>query len=152
MSQKRFCKHCKVLITGRPHKLFCSGNCRKRSSEKKQNSYASREKNNRNMRLFDSASRMARIYFKLAPFERLGLMRELIIIAREGDGKMRSILSNAYLMDDENDYGNPFRGKRGKSYGSLARECEAYCQHYWNASARDVVCSIATEPYDGVIR
>ena len=152
MSQKRFCKHCKVPITGRSHKLFCSGNCRKRSSEKKQNSFASREKNNRNMRLFDSASRMARIYFQLPPFERLGLMRELIIIAREGDGKMRSILSNTYLMDNENDYGNPFKGKRGKSYGSLARECEAYCQYYWNASARDVVCNTATEPYDGVIR
>ena len=63
---------------------------------------------------------MARIYFQLPPFERLGLVRELIIMAREGDGKMRSILSNAYLMDGENDYGNPFRRKRGKSYGSLA--------------------------------
>ena len=116
VSQKRFCKHCKVPITGRSHKLFCRGNCRKRASEKTQNSFASREKYNCNMRLFDSASRLARIYFQLAPFERLGLMREFIIIARDGDGKMRNILSNAYLTDDENDYGNPFRGKHGKSY------------------------------------
>lgn len=52
---------------------------------------------------------MARIYFQFPPFERLGLMRDLIIIAREGDGKMRSILSNAYLTGDENDYGNPIK-------------------------------------------
>jgi hypothetical protein len=53
-------------------------------------------------------------------------------------------------MDCKNDYGNPFRGKRGKSYGSLAQACETYCQYFWNASARDVVYKIVAEPEDGV--
>jgi hypothetical protein len=148
--RKRFCKHCKVSIAGRSNKIFCSANCRKRSSEGNKNSFVSYEKKNHNMRLFDSATRIAEMYFQMSPFERLGLMREYIILARQGNGKMREVLSNEFLMDCKNDYGNPFRGKRGKSYGSLAQACETYCQYFWNASARDVVYKIVAEPEDGV--
>ena len=108
-------------------------------------------KKNRNMRLFDSASRLARPYFELSPFERLGIMREYILLARNGDTKMREVLCNPYLMNKRNEYGNPFRGGRGRSYGSLAQSCEAYCKYFWNASATDVVRNRVVEPDDGVI-
>ena len=71
--------------------------------------------------LFDSASRLAEIYFQKPPIERLALMRDYVTMAREGNTKMREILSNSYLMDKKNDYGNPYKGKRGRSYGSLAQ-------------------------------
>ena len=102
------------------------------------------------MRLFDSASRVAELYFKRLPFDRLGLMREYIALAKQGNGKMRDILSNKYLLDRTNNYGNPFKGKRGKSFGSLAQACEKYCRRYWNAPAREVIYNIAPDPDDGV--
>jgi len=147
----RHCPNCGHPICGRPNKKFCSANCRKRSSEPLQNSYESSEKKKRNLVLFDSASRLAEIYFQKPPIERLALMRDYVTMAREGNTKMREILSNSYLMDKKNDYGNPYKGKRGRSYGSLAQSCDAYCRYFWNASATDVVRNRVAEPDDGVI-
>ena len=151
MHSLRFCKHCSNPISGRPDKKYCSANCRKRFSEGMQNSFESREKKKRNYVLFDSASRLAEIYSQKSPFERLGLMKTYIAMAREGNAKMREMLSNAYLRDSKNDYGNPYKGKRGRSFGSLALACEEYCKQYWDASAADVVYNRADEPDDGVI-
>ena len=117
----RHCPNCGHPICGRPNKKFCSANCRKRSSEPLQNSYESSEKKKRNLVLFDSASRLAEIYFQKPPIERLALMRDYVTMAREGNTKMREILSNSYLMDKKNDCGNPYKGKRGRSYGSRCR-------------------------------
>ena len=152
MQSPRFCKHCGNPISGRPNKKYCSSNSRKRCSEGKQNSLESREKKKRNLILFDSAARLAKIYFAQSPFERLGLMQTYILMAREGNSKMREILSNSYLRSPKNDYGNPYKGIRGRNFGSLAAACERYCRYYWNASSADVVCNKADEPYDGVVR
>jgi len=130
MQNLRFCRHCKIPISGRPNKKFCSSNCRKRFSEVIQNSFESREKKKRNYVLFDSAARLAKIYVQHSPFERLGLMQNYISMAREGNTKMREMLSNVYLRDSKNDYGNSYKGKRGRSYGSLAATCERYCRYY----------------------
>ena len=78
-------------------------------------------------------------------------MQNYISMAREGNTKMREILSNYYLMKPDNDYGNPYTGKHGQSFGSLAAACERYCGYYWSSSAADVVYNLATEPDDGVI-
>jgi len=151
MQNLRICRHCSVPIIGRPNKKFCSPNCRKRFSEGTQNSFESREKKKRNYVLFDSAARLAKIYVQHSPFERLGLMQGYILMAREGNTKMREILSNYKLLKTDNDYGNPYKGSRGRSFGSLAAACERYCRYYWNASAADVVYNRADEPDDGVI-
>ena len=151
MRSIRHCPNCGHPISGRPNKKFCSANCRKRSSEPLQNSYESSEKKKRNLVLFDSASRLAEIYFQKPPIERLALMKDYVTMAREGNTKMREILSNSYLMDKKNDYGNPYKGKRGRSFGSLAMECEDWCRRFWNSSAADVVRNRRAEPDDGVI-
>ena len=151
MQSMRFCKHCSNPINGRPNKKFCSPNCRKRFSEGLQNSFESREKKKRNYILFDSAARLAKIYFAQSPFERLGLMQTYISMAREGNSKMREILSNSFLRSPKNDYGNPYKGIRGRNFGSLAAACERYCRSYWNASSANVVYNRAEEPYDGVV-
>ena len=151
MQSLRFCKHCSNTLSGRPNKKFCSPNCRKRFSEGIQNSLESREKKKRNYVLFDSAARLAKIYFQHSPFERLGLMQNYILMARKGNTKMRAILSNYHLMKPDNDYGNPYKGTRGRSFGSVAAACERYCRYYWNASAADVVYNRTDEPDDGVI-
>ena len=131
MLQIRLYLHCKVPIEERRDKKFCSDGCRKRANENKQNSYESVEKRNKNYRLFDRASRLMAMCVDHPPFERLGFIEKLIQIARSGeDNELRAVLSNRYLMDGSNDYGNPFLGKRGRSYGSLAAMAERYAQWY----------------------
>ena len=150
MLQIRLCLHCKVPIEGRRDKKFCSDGCRKRANENKQNSYESVEKRNKNYRLFDRASRLMAMCVDHPPFERLGFIEKLIQIARSGeDNELRAVLSNRYLMDGSNDYGNPFLGKRGRSYGSLAAMAERYAQRYWKASIWEVVYCKVNEPPTG---
>ena len=147
MLQIRLCLHCKVPIEGRRDKKFCSDGCRNRANENKQNSYESVEKRNKNYRLFVRASRLMAMCVDHPPFERLGFIEKLIQIARSGeDNELRAVLSNRYLMDGSNDYGNPFLGKRGRSYGSLAAMAERYAQWYWKASIWEVVYCKVNEP------
>ena len=150
MLQVRLCLHCKVPIEGRRDKKFCSDGCRKRANENKQNSYESVEKRNENYRLFDQASRLMEMCVGHPPFERLGFIEELIQIARSGeDNELRVVLANRYLMDGDNDYGNPFSGKRGRSYGSLAAMTKKYAQRYCSASIWEVVFCKVNEPPTG---
>lgn len=152
LSKVRQCPRCKTEVTGRPNKLYCSANCRKRHSEFKHNSMQSVETWNRNYRLFERASRLAEVYFQESVSRRLGLMRDLISSARNGeDMQLRPILSSQYFLDVSNPHGNPFSGKRGAYFGPIAVEAEKYCRKFWNASVSDVVYGRATEPDDGVI-
>ena len=98
MNQRKICQHCEAFFNGRKNKIYCIANCRKRHSELVQNSLKSKEKKNRNMRLIDSASRIAELYFTRPPFERLGMMRGYTALAKQGNGKMREILSNEKLL------------------------------------------------------
>ena len=68
MIELRFCQNCESPFSGRLDKKYCSGNCRKRSSECRQNSKESREKEI-NYRLFDRAARLAEIYFNKPPLK-----------------------------------------------------------------------------------
>ena len=153
LSKVRQCPRCNTKVTGRPNKLYCSANCRKRYLEFRQNSMNSREKRNRNFRLIERAARIAELYFGEPVTKRLGLMSNLVSIARSGEDKqLRIILSSPYFLDSSNPNGNPFRGKRGEYFGSIAAEAEKYCRKFSNASVYDVVYGKASEPDDGVIQ
>lgn len=146
MTTERRCRHCENKVYGRSDRKYCSSNCRKRYSEYTQNSHSSKSKRDRNYRFFDRCSRLSEYYFSRPPFERLGLMKEWIEIARDGKDKtLRDILSNRFLIN-QTDYGNPYPGKRGRYFGNISSECEEYCKRFWKASAHDVVYNIAAQP------
>ena len=98
MYQRKVCQHCEAFFNGRRNQTYCTANCRKRYSEAVQNPLNSREKKNSNMRLIHSESRIAELYFTGSPFERLGIMRGYIALAKQVNGKMREILFNKFLL------------------------------------------------------
>ena len=152
LQNTKFCMRCEIEFPFKKNKKFCSPNCRKRHSEVPQNSFFSSEKRRHNIELFDSASRLAEMYFMLPITERDGFMADLIRSARSGENKrMRDILSNKVLLDTTNTWGNPFKGRRGRSYGSITQAAKSYCRRYWDASVKDVVYARAPEPWDGVV-
>jgi hypothetical protein len=98
------------------------------------------------------AARIAELYFGEPVTKRLGFMSNLVSIARNGEDKqLRIILSSPIVLDSSNPNCNPFKGKRGEYFGSIAAEAEKYCRKFWNASVSDVVYGRASEPDDGVI-
>ena len=139
------CVNCSTEFRFRSNKKFCSSNCRKRYGETKKNSVSSPTKWRANMELFDSASRIAEIYFQLPVPERDKFMCNLIEQARSGENKrMRQVLSNKVLLDKTNNWGNPYKGKRGKAFGSIAQEAQSYCQIHWGANVRAVVYGLVS--------
>jgi hypothetical protein len=52
---QRLSPQCSSAVTGRPNKIFCTANCRKRHSELTRNSYTSPTKRRENREFFDRA-------------------------------------------------------------------------------------------------
>ena len=55
---ERLCPQCNSPVVGRPNKIFCTSNCRKRHSEPTRNSYSSPTKRRENREFFDRALRL----------------------------------------------------------------------------------------------
>ena len=69
---KRLCPQCGSAVTGRPNKIFCTPNCRKRHSEPTSNSVCSPTKRRENQELFDRALRLGEELYATPPEQRLG--------------------------------------------------------------------------------
>ena len=89
----RQCPNCNAKVSGRPNKIYCSTNCRKRATETKRNSQFSPTKRRENTEFFDRALRLAEELYKTPPPQRLEFMKDLINYARTGnDCELRKIL------------------------------------------------------------
>ena len=94
-SKDRMCPRCGTPVAGRPNKLYCTANCRKRHREGKRNAALSMAKRRENVELYDRAKRLTEMLYLTPPMERLGFMKDLIDIARAGQhAQLRDILSN----------------------------------------------------------
>ena len=90
----RKCPRCGTAVSGRPNRVYCSSNCRKRHTEGKRNATFSMAKRRENAELYDRAKRLTERLYLTPPMERLGFMKDLIDIARAGsDAQLRDILS-----------------------------------------------------------
>ena len=151
-SAQRFCPKCNTQLEGRPNKRFCSSNCRKRYAEPTRNAKFSPTKHRESVEFFDRALRLAEIVYTTPPFERLGLVKQLIDAARYGEDKhLRDILSNRYLLQ-----AHPYREphlfyRRRRSYLTIAQIARNYCKRFWHADVKEVVYGRAPEPDDGVV-
>ena len=140
----RQCPYCREVITGRPNKIFCSTNCRKR------NSFCSPTKRRENLEFFDRALRLAEVLYQTPPNQRLGFMKDLIDYARMGDDcELRNILCNPILLRP-----NPYTlsvlfYKRSRAYCTISQAASNYCKRFWRANIQNVVFCKVSEPETG---
>jgi hypothetical protein len=137
---KRLCPQCSSEVTGRPNKIFCTPNCRKRHSEPTRNSYSSPTKRRENREFFDRALRLGEQHYGLPPIQRPGFIKDLIDHARLGeDRQLQDILSNYVLL-----HPHPYNDKhlfhrRNREYWTIAQLASEYCKKFWHAEVRLVV-------------
>ena len=149
----RRCPRCGAAVTGRPNKIYCSANCRKRHKEIKRNSVLSMAKRRENTELYDRAIRLTEMLYSIPPQERLGFMKDLIDLARlGGDAQLRDILSNQTLIKLAWDEKKRFLQRNHNDYCTITRAASNYCKRYWCANVRDVVYGNAPEPPTGVVK
>ena len=149
---KRKCPRCQEAVHGRSNKIFCSSNCRKRYNEPTRNSLFSVSKRRENMELFDRAMRLAECFYTTAPQFRLGFIKDIIDIAREGnDNQLRLILTNYCLL-----HPNPVQSphlffRRNRAYSTIAQVAQRYCKHFWKKDVKLVVYNKVPYPDDGIV-
>ncbi len=146
----RQCSNCRVVITGRPNKIFCSTNCRKHYSEPQRNSFYSPTKRRENLEFFDRALRLAEVLYQTPPNQRLGFMKDLIDYARMGDDcELRNILCNPMLLRP-NPYTQRFLfHRRPRAYCTISQAASNYCKRFWRANIQDVVFFKVSDPETG---
>lgn len=152
------CPECGTSFPYRSNKRFCSSNCRKAESRKKQR--AAKPVNAMNCpsvrreqhEVFELAQRLAEKLYSLPPFERLGYLEHLVQLARSGDfPKLRKIMTNPKFI-----YPNPkdkhlFIGSP-VAYCTIAQAADRYCRHSpWQASVAEVVRGEVPEPPTGEV-
>ena len=146
------CINCgNIFLAKRKDKKYCSDNCRKDFSRITQNSFCSPTKSRTNAEFFDKARRLGDHLYDLPPTARLGYMKELVDEARNGNTKLREILSNWKLRHPhpENDTWMFPRGRR--AYSTIAQAAQSYCWKFWKANVDDVVYDRVDEPPTGEI-
>ena len=146
------CDHCRNTFPYRANKRFCSSNCRKRNNEGTRNSFYSSTKRRENTELFERSMRLAEILYSAPPYERLGIMRDLIAEARSGkDRQLMDILTNQRLLRPNPQNDRWLFYKRSRSYGTIAQAANNYCKRFWKADARKVIYDKIPEPPTGEV-
>ena len=149
----RKCPRCGTAVSGRPNRVYCSSNCRKRHTEGKRNATFSMAKRRENAELYDRAKRLTERLYLTPPMERLGFMKDLIDIARAGsDAQLRDILSNQTLIKVSWQEKQRFLHRNNSDYCTIAQAASNYCKRFWKANVRDVVYGRAPEPPTGVVK
>ena len=129
---KRLCPQCSSAVTGRPNKIFCTPNCRKRHSEPTRNSYSSPTKRRENRDFFDRDLRLGEELYAVPPTQ--------------------DILSNYVLLHPHPYYDTHLFPKHSRAYCTIAQAASNYCKKFWKADVKLVVYNRVPQPYDGVVR
>jgi len=154
------CPYCEIQFTKRRRdQKFCKSGCRSLFGQRKAraqtsvNSTNSRDKHRSNLELFDRMIVLTELYHKTPIDQRLGVLRELVAAARDGDFKLRAVLSNPVLINTSRARDSYPRAllRRHQFPLSIGKIVDLYCRRFWKASGRAVVSGTAPEPETGLV-
>lgn len=98
---------------------------------------------------YDKAIRLAETLYTMDPSFRLAFMSDLIKLARDGERKLRNILTDpVFLGARPSDEGLFFR-RSPASYRTIAQAADAFCRRFWGAGVKSVVTGECPEPPSG---
>lgn len=103
------------------------------------------------MEFFDLARRMAERLYSLPPFQRLGLIREVIALARAGNPALRRLLTHHLLLRPDPNPSWLFHRRAPAVYLTIAQAADRYCRRFWGHRVADVVSGRAPEPPSGEV-
>ena len=146
----KICEHCGTAYEARRStKRFCSDTCRVYANRPLQNAYNSPTKRRKDAEFFDAALRIGEALYALPLDQQLGYMQDLIAQAREGNSKLRQILTNRKLLKP-NSVNELWLFPNGTPmYCTIAQAAKRYCWKFWKADVSDVVYCRVVEPPTG---
>jgi len=135
------CKQCGASYRAqRATAKYCNASCRKAASRGgiPENRRTSPTKRRRENEFFELHMLLCKRYYGLPPKDRGAYLETLVDRAREGDNKIKHILTNVYLLRaKEGSRVYNFRGSR--AYPTIAQEASRFTTAYWGVSIKDAV-------------
>ncbi|MEZ5767188.1 MAG: hypothetical protein R3D80_05585 [Paracoccaceae bacterium] len=159
MIEQVSCPHCGSAFTPkRTNMKYCSRRCKNnrwqnedRQKQRANLAIAGKSSKNRiNYELFESTIELTLLFHRTHPRERLGYIKDLVDDARNGNAKLRQILSNKQLQYPEAASLKRMMRKNNLDL-TVCRRADAYCRHFWDAPVRDVVYNKVAEPATGEV-
>ena len=158
MDGMTICVQCsQIFQKNRRDQKYCRDACRKNAYQTKdrkenpKNSTESPDKRRRNEVLFDTAKRLAEELYGLPPCERLGYIKTVVDVARDGNAKLVRILTNKILLKPDRSKKRLFHRECPATYFTISEAADKYCRKFWDASVYDVVHRKAPEPETGEV-
>ena len=153
------CPECGGIFPFRSNKRFCSPNCRKAESRKRDRRKSpANAANNPSIRreqheIYELSIRLAETLYSLPPAARLGYIERIIWLARDGHcPKVRKILTNPAFIRPDYDKKHLFYRRQPFSFCTIAQAANRYClTSPWNASVAQVVRGEVPEPPTGEV-
>ena len=142
------CLHCKANFLYRSNKKYCDATCRQYRNRVQQNSESSPVTAREIEEILHSARALADFLYEHSPFERLGVMKDLIDEARAGNARLRRVLSNQYIrnLPKEHDWVRAYGSEENLTISEAANR---YCWRFWKSNVTDVVYNRCEEPETG---
>lgn len=134
------CIHCGVVfVAQRSTAKFCGPTCRKGQSrsETQPTLRGSPTKRRENIELFGYHYDLSATYYALQPADRPVWLRNLIERARQGDTKVKRVLTNrVFLRPREYAIG---KATYSEHLPTVAQEAHTLCKYMWNAGVEYVI-------------
>ena len=150
------CPHCSTTFAPRrKNQKYCSQPCQKAASHNTARGPRtvahSPDLRLRSKKHYDTAKRLAEKIYTAPPNKRLGLMSDLIKLARGGDLKLRNVLTDPKLLRASPDDAGLFFRRAPASYRTISQAADAYCRMFWGEGVRAVVTGQCPEPPTGEV-
>lgn len=139
----RLCPTCgKDFTPRRKDARFCRPLCQQKSSRGPRTTKESHAERTRNRTHYNRAREMTYEFWGLPRNRQLGYMQELIASARDGNSKLRAIVTDKAIL-----CGSGKMAPKGRL--TIAQAADRYCQHFWGHGVKAVVYGEAPEPATG---
>jgi len=121
---------------------FCNPTCRKASARGgiPENRRTSPTKCRRENELFDLHMLLCETYYGMPPAARGAYLEGLIDRARDGDNKIKHILTNLYLLKAK-EGSKVYNFRSNRAYPTITQEASRFVTANWGVSIKDAVAA-----------
>lgn len=143
-SDHPFCPQCGVQFHAkRSNQKFCDRECQRASSRNTTRGPRLVENAERNRDHYSRAATLCYDLNRMPAWKRLPFVSRLIVAAKDGDAKLRNILTDPRLLraDRASGIGKLYPDTNNMDDLNIAKEANAYCQQRWNISIKTALRS-----------
>lgn len=144
-----FCPKCGVQFQPRRrNQRFCDRECQRVATKHSARGSRAVENDQRNRDHYERAARLCYDFNRMAPWKRPAYLSRLIVAAKDGNAKLRNILTDPKLLgaDRTSPIGKLYPDSKNCDVLNIAKEANAYCRKQWGIGIKAAIGTTANLP------